>query len=154
LYNIRILWSEQMSAIPRTGLALVGILVVVATALPVVSAQSTVSRTTATDCLAGTWVDSYGNHYRFTGSSAGCPTSYKIKGKVTSSPYLSDIPWKITGSGTGTSFTFTAHAPKGVPSNECSYVVTASFPPGNSTASGTVRDVCAVGTLNITLTPT
>ncbi|MHB8565917.1 MAG: hypothetical protein ACYC9U_02325 [Nitrososphaerales archaeon] len=107
--------------------------------------------------FAGKWSDSFGNSYHFKGQS-NTASSYKIKGALTSSSYLLNTPWKIKGSGSGSSFTFKVI--DAVRSNgDCTFVVsgTISGSLGSQTASGTWQNVgssSCTSTGSITLTQT
>jgi hypothetical protein len=62
----------------------------------------------AATCLKGKWTDNLGNNFKF---SATCSNHYKITGKISSSSYLANTPWKVKGTGSGSKFTFTATDP-------------------------------------------
>lgn len=115
-----------------------------AMALPLVSAHPAVASAKAKDCLAGTWEDEEGNEYEFKGSSGPCASSYKIEGKLTFSTEFKGLPWKVKGSGTGTSFAFEVYASQvGSADGFCSYVEhgTVSGSPPSESASGTYSNL-------------
>jgi hypothetical protein len=62
----------------------------------------------AVTCLKGKWMDNLGNNFKFT---ATCSSHYKVTGKISSSSYLANTPWKVKGTGSGSKFTFTATDP-------------------------------------------
>jgi hypothetical protein len=93
-----------MSAVLRLLLLLGTSLSLTVLAFPLTSGQPEPAR--AKDCLAGTWADEEGNEYSFRGSSGACAPSYTIKGKLYFSTEFQGLPWKLSGSGQGTSFGF------------------------------------------------
>jgi hypothetical protein len=127
-----------VSAIFKGVLAVVAVSSIVLLAFPMAAAQ-TPSLARAKDCMAGTWTDSFGSGYTFSGKSGACAASYPIKGDLVSEVGTPGLPWKITGHGAGTSVSFTVHASKTAKAQGyCSYSVslTVSGTPPTETATG------------------
>jgi len=95
-------------------------------------------------------VDSFGNVYNIIAS--GSTAHYAIVGEMISSPYLAYIPWPITGSGSGKTFTWTAHDPNPSDTSYCSWSITATI--SGRMATGTwVNLGCGGESGTVTLTP-